>query len=100
MSVPAYQLDANVLLRFLRNDHKNFSPRAADFIQHANNGKIILHVTAVSVSEVFYNLKFSYKVSRRTAAQTLASVLNTPAFVLAEPHRILDALARVQDPCS
>jgi predicted nucleic acid-binding protein len=95
-SIPAYQLDANVLLRFLRNDHKDFSPRAAKFIQQANDGKISLHVSAVTVAEVFYTLKVSYKVPRRTAAQTLASVFNTPAFSLSESTRIFDCLARVQ----
>jgi predicted nucleic acid-binding protein len=94
--IPAYQLDANVLLRFLRNDHKDFSPRAAKFIQQANDGKFTLHVSAITVAEVFYTLKVSYKVQRRVAAQTLASVLNTPAFTLSEPQRILDALGRVQ----
>jgi predicted nucleic acid-binding protein len=95
-SIPSYQLDANILVRFLRNDHKDFSPRAAAFIQQANDGKITLHLSAVTVAEIFYVLKAAYKVPRRTAAQTLASVLNTPAFQLAEPLRVLDALARVQ----
>ncbi|HUO07155.1 MAG TPA: PIN domain-containing protein [Phycisphaerae bacterium] len=95
-NVPAYQLDANVLLRFLRNDHKDLSPRAARFIQQANDGKCVLHVSAVTVAEVFYTLKSFYKIQRRVVAQTLASVLNTPAFHLSESHRILDALARVQ----
>ncbi len=95
-TIPAYQLDANVLLRFLRNDHKEFSPRAAKFIQQANDGKFILHVSAITVAEVFYTLKVSYKVQRRIAAQTLYSVLNTPAFHLPESRRILDGLNRVQ----
>ena len=94
--IPVYQLDANVLLRFLRNDHKDHSPRAARFIQEANNGKVILHVSAVTIAEVFYALKAAYQVDRRSAAQILAAVLNTPAFHLAERPRVLDALTRVQ----
>jgi predicted nucleic acid-binding protein len=92
----AYQLDANVLLRFLRNDHKEFSPRAAKFIQQANDGKFGLHVSAVTVAEVFYTLKVSYKVPRRSAAEILANLLNTPAFILSDAARILGGLARVQ----
>jgi len=95
-NVVVYQLDANVLLRFLRNDHKDFSPRARKFIEQANAGKITLEVSAVTVSEIFYALKTSYQVDRRTAAQVLATVLNTPAFRLSESQRVLDALARVQ----
>jgi predicted nucleic acid-binding protein len=95
-AAPIYQLDANVLLRFLRNDHKDHSPRAGRFIQSANSGKIILEVAAVTVAEIFYALKAAYKVDRRSAAKTLAAVLNTPAFHLPERRRVLDALVRVE----
>lgn len=94
--VSPFYLDANVLLRFLRNDHRDFSPRAQAFIQRANDGGAVLHVSAVTVAETFYALRASYGVPRRQAAQTLAGVLNTPAFRLMERNRILDALARVQ----
>src|SRR6185312_6047237 len=88
-------IDANVLLRFLRNDHPQMSPRAAKFIDDANHGSFTLHVSAVTVAEIFYTLKASYKVQKRLAARTLTGLLNSPAFHLDEPHRILDALARV-----
>jgi predicted nucleic acid-binding protein len=91
-----YHVDANVVLRFLRNDHAEFSPRAAKLIQQANEGKIILDVASVTVTEIFYALRASYHVDRRRAAQALANVLNTPAFRLSERGRVLDSLARVQ----
>ncbi|HTV48522.1 MAG TPA: PIN domain-containing protein [Phycisphaerae bacterium] len=91
-----YQLDANVLLRFLRNDHKEHSLRARKLIEQANAGAITLEVSAVTVAEIFYALKAFYRVDRRAAARTLAMVLNTPGFRLPELHRILDAMARVQ----
>ena len=49
-----YQLDANVILRFLRNDHKDLSPRAAAFIQQAENGKFTLEVSATTVQGRFF----------------------------------------------
>jgi predicted nucleic acid-binding protein len=95
-SIRSYHLDANVLLRFLRNDHAAFSVRTADLIRRANEGKVVLEVSAVTVAEIFYALKASYHVDRRSAAQVLINVLNTPAFRLHERERILDALARVR----
>ncbi len=95
-TTPVFQLDANVLIRFLRNDHKDHSPRAARLIQDANDGKIILEVSAVTISEIYYVLKSVYQVDRRHVAQTLSAVLNTPAFQLMEHARILDALSRVE----
>jgi predicted nucleic acid-binding protein len=94
-AVATYQLDANILLRFLRNDHKEHSPRAARLIQHANDGKAVLRVSAVTVAEAFYALKVSYKVPRRTAAQLLATCLGSPAFRLSKSKRVLDSLGRV-----
>ena len=95
-TAPVYQVDANVVLRFLRDDHKDQSPRARQLIQDANSGKVVLQVAAVTVAEIFYALKAAYRVDRRAAAKTLAATLNTPAFRLAERLRVLDALARVQ----
>ncbi len=89
---------ANVLLRFLRNDQMKwrfFTAGVAGFIQRANEGSLILDVSAVTVAEVFYALKAAYHVDRRLAARTLAHVLNTPAFRLSNRGRVLDALAAV-----
>jgi predicted nucleic acid-binding protein len=94
-AAPIYELDANILLRFLRNDHADHSPRAARLIREATEGKAVLRVSAVTVAEAFYALKVSYKVPRRVAAQTLASALGSRAFRLSEPARILDSLVRV-----
>ena len=79
----------------LRNDHPQLSPRAAKLIEQANAGKAVLHISAVTVAEVFYALKTSYKVSRRQAAAALMNVLSTPAFRMSPPRTILDGLARV-----
>jgi predicted nucleic acid-binding protein len=95
-SSPVYHVDANVLLRFLRNDHAEHSPRAARLIERANEGHVILEISAVTVAEVFYALRASYRVDRRRAASALADLLNTPAFRLAERALVLDSLARVQ----
>jgi predicted nucleic acid-binding protein len=94
-SALAYQIDADILLRFLRNDHPDLSPRAAKLIAQANAGKVVLRISAVTIAEVFYALKTSYKVPRRKAAEALINVLRTPAFRLSQPKRILDSLARV-----
>ena len=89
-------MDANVLLRFLRDDHKEYSRKARALIARANAGELVLDVSAVTIAEIFYTLKSAYRVDRRSAANTLADVLNTPAFGLHEPQRITDALRRVQ----
>ena len=69
---PVYQMDANVLLRFLRDDHKEYSRKARSLIARANAGELVLEVSAVTVAEIFYTLKSVYHIDRRSAANTLA----------------------------
>jgi len=84
------------LLRFIQDDHKEFSPRAARFIQQANKGEAVLNVAAITIGEVFYAMKTFYHVERRKTAQVLSNLLDAPAFYLPEHRRIMDALERVQ----
>ncbi len=93
---PAYELDANVILRFLRNDDPTQSPRSRHLIERAARNEVILRLSAVTVAEVFYALKTSYGVNRRAAAQALRQLLETSVFEVHELERLLDALARVQ----
>jgi predicted nucleic acid-binding protein len=61
-------LDANVILRFLRNDDPKQSPAAARLLQKAARGSETLFVSTVTISEVFYAFISSYKLSRSDAA--------------------------------
>jgi predicted nucleic acid-binding protein len=45
-------LDANVILRFLRNDHAKQSPAAGKLFQKAAAGKTTLFVSAVTINEL------------------------------------------------
>ena len=49
-------LDANVVLRFLRDDDVKQSPAARRLIGEASEGKIVLALSAVTVGEIFYAL--------------------------------------------
>jgi len=88
-------LDANVILRFLRDDDPVQSPQARKFIQNGRDGKFHLVVSPLCVAEVFYALRTSYKLSRDRAAQLLKSLLETGVFEMADEVAVLDALDRV-----
>ena len=65
-------LDANVILRFLRNDDSKHSPAAARLFQKAAAGTVALFVSAVTINEVFFAFSSSYKLSHpQTAAKLL-----------------------------
>ena len=88
-------LDANVILRFLRNDDPKQSPAAAQLFQRAANGKAFLFVSAVTINEVFFALTSFYKLSHPDVAQKLLPFVRTGVAEFENEACLLDALRRV-----
>lgn len=89
-------LDANVVLRFLRDDDPKQSPAARRLIGEANEGKVTLILSAVTVAEIFYALRASYKLPQAEIAPLLTGLLRSGVFEAEHEPRLLDTLARVQ----
>ena len=87
-------VDANVLLRFLRNDDPRQSPAARRLLAAAQSGEVTLVLSAVTVAEVCYALRASYRLPR-PAAHLLADLLQAGVFELEDEPPVLDALARM-----
>ena len=88
-------VDANVILRFLRNDDPKQSPQAAELFRRAQAGAPALLVSAVTLMEVFYVLTASYKLTRPDAAGMLVALLNSGAVSCDDGDVTLDALQRI-----
>ena len=85
--------DANVFLRFLRNDHPEHSPAAKKLIEEAAVGAVILRVPEIVVADIFYTLTAPMmKVPRATAARQLAALLQQPGMEVENKSRVLDIL--------
>ena len=89
-------LDANVVLRFLRDDDVKQSPAARRLIGEASEGKIVLALSAVTLSEVFYVLRAAYKLPRTEIVSLLDAVVRCGVFDVEHELRLLDALGRVR----
>jgi predicted nucleic-acid-binding protein len=70
-------LDANVILRFLRNDDAEQSPLAAELFERAQAATVNLIVSPVTLLEVFYVLATSYGMSRPEVARLLRVFLSS-----------------------
>lgn len=89
-------LDANVILRFLRNDDSRHSPQAARLFQRAQtDDSIQLIVSTVTIMEVFYVLVRPYKLRRTDAAKLLHNLLGTGILSCPEGEITLDTLSRI-----
>jgi predicted nucleic acid-binding protein len=88
-------LDANVILRFLRNDDSKQSPAAARLFQKAAAGKAALLVSAVTINEVFFAFASFYRLSQSVTAQKLLPFVRTGIAEFEHETCLLDALQRV-----
>ena len=93
--IPRYYLDANVVLRFLRNDDPRQSPAAAKLFASAKAGKAHLLLSDVTVAEVFYVLARIYKHSRADVSAKLSPFVHSDAVDVENRERVLDAMQRV-----
>lgn len=88
-------LDANVILRFLRNDNPKQSPAAARLFQKAAGGKAALFVSAITINEVFYAFTSFYKLSHSETAKVILPFVRTGIVEFEHEACLLDALQRV-----
>jgi predicted nucleic acid-binding protein len=89
------RLDANVILRFLRNDDPKQSPAAAKLFEKANAGTAKVFVTAVTINEVFFALVSAFKLSHPEAAKLLLPFVRTGVAEFEDVGCLADALQRV-----
>jgi predicted nucleic acid-binding protein len=88
-------LDANVILRFLRNDDARLSPAAAKLFQKAAAGRTALFVSAVTINEVFFAFTSYYKLSQSDVARKIIPFVRTGVTEFEHEDCLLDALQRV-----
>lgn len=93
--IDRYHLDANVVLRFLRNDDPKHSPAAARLFARAKAGEIQLVLSAVTIAEVFYVLARVYKHAKPEAASKLLPLAQSDLLAVTDRSTAVDALLRV-----
>ncbi|MEI8088600.1 MAG: PIN domain-containing protein [Opitutaceae bacterium] len=94
---PTYLLDANIIIRLLRNDHAVHSAKATELFKRAATGKIALEISAVTASEVVYVFNSLYKAERASTADAVLRVLNLPGVSDAHAPWLAAALELYRD---
>lgn len=89
-------LDANVLIRFLANDHPQQSTKARQLIEKSAQGKISLWLSDICIAEVIWTLTSFYQVDRKQIANWLKTVVQNPGIELEDENLMLAALENYQ----
>jgi predicted nucleic-acid-binding protein len=92
-----YLIDTNVILRYLLNDHKRFSPKAKAFIQDVAKGIKKAELQSVVVVECVYVMEKFYEIPKKEIVDKLSRILNIKAIVNANKSAILDALVKYEN---
>ena len=95
MTATRVLIDANVLLRFLRNDDPKQSPLAAKLFQRAQAKEVSLIASAITILEVFYVLSKTYRLPHTEAARILRTLLAMGIVFCEDGGVTLDALQRI-----
>ena len=90
-----YLLDANVVLRFLRDDHRTLSRRASALFESAAAGDCTIVLPAVVLAECVWVLRSFYDESHERVANVLTALVTSPGIAADEPEVTVDALARM-----
>ena len=93
---PAYLLDANILLRFLTNDHRDHSAAAKKLFADAGSGKISLRIPFIAITETVFTLQRLYQADRADIGRELLKLLTAPGVALTCPHWVLEAVEDYQ----
>jgi predicted nucleic-acid-binding protein len=81
-------LDTNVLVRFLVEDDKQQSARAARVVQKASEGDESLFVSDIVLCELVWVLSASYRVPRGEIAATLERLVQAKQLAFADAERV------------
>ncbi len=91
------RLDANVILRFLRNDNPKLTPLATSLFKKAGAGEVALFISAVTINEVFFVLTSFCKLTHQESAKILLPFVRTGVAEFENADCLADALKKVID---
>lgn len=92
-SEPAcYQIDANVILRYVARDNPDHFVKARCILEGMQRGDLVLDCDPVTLGEVVWVLKSFYKIANADIVIGLLPIIQSPRFRMPNKDRYLDAL--------
>ena len=92
-----YLIDTNLILRYLLDDHKRFSPKAKAFMKDVANGIKKAELSSVVIVECVYVMEKFYEIPKNEIVDKLSRILNIRGIVKPDKSDILDALLKYEN---
>ena len=90
-------IDANVILRYLTKDPPEMAEAALKTFIDAQEGKVLLLITPLTVAEVIWVLESFYGYSKNQIAETLTKLLVCDGLEVESLDFLLEALALYEE---
>ena len=85
-------VDANVILRYVLDDHPELSNKAASIMDAMEDGSVTLACDPITLSEVVFVLTSFYKIPRESIVDSLMPIVKSPNLRLRDKGRYIHAL--------
>ena len=83
-------LDTNILLRHLRQDHPQHSPKATALIVQIETGQVQVFLSEIVVFETVFTLERSYKIPKPLIQTALLPIINLPGIMMLGKRKFKD----------
>jgi predicted nucleic acid-binding protein len=80
-------LDTNILLRHLRQDHPQHSPKATALLLQIEQGALRVRLSDIVIAETVFTLQRSYKVPKADIAQVLLDIIDLASITVNKKRR-------------
>lgn len=80
-------LDTNILLRHLRGDHPDHSPKATALLGRIERGELEAQLSDMVIFETVFTLERSYKASKIQIRDAMLALLALPGLILQGKRR-------------
>ena len=92
-----YLIDTNVILRYLLEDHAEFSPKAESFMLSVSEGTKKAEIMDVVIVECIYVMEKYYRIPKNEIVGKLSGILNFSGIVNPGKSEVLEALLKYED---
>nr|MBC8362319.1 PIN domain-containing protein [Candidatus Desulfatibia profunda] len=91
-----YLIDTNVILRFLFDDHPEFSPKATAFMLNVAQGISKAELLDVVIVECVYVMEKFYRIPRKEITDKLSKILNFSGIINSDRSELLQTLLKFE----
>jgi predicted nucleic-acid-binding protein len=87
-----YLIDTNVILRYLLDDHPEFSPKAIQFMLDVSKGKFRAEIADIVLMECIFVMEKHYKIPRSLVVDRLVKIVNFEGIINTNKAILINAL--------